>query len=195
MSSIAATYQDDAAIQKKRWIILIVLNLFTFMSTLDGSIVNIALPVLVKQLNLPVAQVEWVTTGYLMAICAVILLFGKLGDMLGKIRIFKIGTIVFIIGSMLCGLSTSLPFLIISRVIQAIGASMTMANSQDCDGYFPGYRAGQSAGAYRHLRIAGQYRRTESGRDYCFNTGLGIYFLGKPSDWLDCRRAWMEGSA
>lgn len=130
MSSIAATYQDDAAIQKKRWIILIVLNLFTFMSTLDGSIVNIALPVLVKQLNLPVAQVEWVTTGYLMAICAVILLFGKLGDMLGKIRIFKIGTIVFIIGSMLCGLSTSLPFLIISRVIQAIGASMTMANSQ-----------------------------------------------------------------
>lgn len=52
MSSIAATYQDDAAIQKKRWIILIVLNLFTFMSTLDGSIVNIALPVLVKQLNL-----------------------------------------------------------------------------------------------------------------------------------------------
>ncbi|MEK4059257.1 MULTISPECIES: MFS transporter [Paenibacillus] len=130
MSSIAATYQDDAAIQKKRWIILIVLNLFTFMSTLDGSIVNIALPVLVKQLNLPVAQVEWVTTGYLMAICAVILLFGKLGDMLGKIRIFKIGTIVFIVGSLLCGLSTSLPFLIISRVVQAIGASMTMANSQ-----------------------------------------------------------------
>ncbi|MEK5238350.1 MFS transporter [Paenibacillus sp. FSL L8-0470] len=147
MSSIAATYQDDAAIQKKRWIILIVLNLFTFMSTLDGSIVNIALPVLVKQLNLPVAQVEWVTTGYLMAICAVILLFGKLGDMLGKIRIFKIGTIVFIIGSMLCGLSTSLPFLIISRVIQAIGASMTMANSQGIvTDIFPATERGKALG-------------------------------------------------
>ncbi|WP_438490944.1 MFS transporter [Paenibacillus sp. IHBB 3054] len=147
MSSIAATYQDDAAIQKKRWIILIVLNLFTFMSTLDGSIVNIALPVLVKQLNLPVAQVEWVTTGYLMAICAVILLFGKLGDMLGKIRIFKIGTIVFIVGSLLCGLSTSLPFLIISRVIQAIGASMTMANSQGIvTDIFPATERGKALG-------------------------------------------------
>lgn len=84
MSSIEATYQEDAGIQKKRWLILIVLNLFTFMSTLDGSIVNIALPVLVKELGLPVAQVEWVTTGYLMAICSVILFFGKLGDIAAK---------------------------------------------------------------------------------------------------------------
>ncbi|WP_342561704.1 MFS transporter [Paenibacillus sp. FSL R7-0345] len=147
MSSIGATYQDDAAIQKKRWIILIVLNLFTFMSTLDGSIVNIALPVLVKQLNLPVAQVEWVTTGYLMAICSVILFFGKLGDMVGKIKIFKIGTIVFIIGSLLCGLSTNLPFLIVSRVIQAIGASMTMANSQGIvTDIFPANERGKALG-------------------------------------------------
>lgn len=147
MSSIGATYQDDAAIQKKRWIILIVLNLFTFMSTLDGSIVNIALPVLVKQLNLPVAQVEWVTTGYLMAICSVILFFGKLGDMVGKIKVFKIGTIVFIIGSLLCGLSTNLPFLIVSRVIQAIGASMTMANSQGIvTDIFPANERGKALG-------------------------------------------------
>ncbi|WP_042200564.1 MFS transporter [Paenibacillus camerounensis] len=147
MSSISATYQDDAAVQKKRWIILIVLNLFTFMSTLDGSIVNIALPVLVKQLNLQVAQVEWVTTGYLMAICAVILFFGKLGDMAGKIRIFRIGTVVFIIGSLLCGLSTSLPFLIVSRVIQAVGASMTMANSQGIvTDIFPAGERGKALG-------------------------------------------------
>ncbi|AIQ48057.1 multidrug MFS transporter [Paenibacillus sp. FSL R7-0273] len=147
MSSISATYQDDPAVQKKRWIILIVLNLFTFMSTLDGSIVNIALPVLVKQLNLPVAEVEWVTTGYLMAICAVILFFGKLGDIAGKIRIFRIGTIVFIIGSLLCGFSTNLPFLIISRVIQAVGASMTMANSQGIvTDIFPANERGKALG-------------------------------------------------
>ncbi|MDF9844846.1 MULTISPECIES: MFS transporter [unclassified Paenibacillus] len=147
MSSIPATYQEDEAIQKKRWVILIVLNLFTFMSTLDGSIVNIALPVLVKQLNLPVAQVEWVTTGYLMAICAVILFFGKLGDMAGKIRIFRIGTVVFIVGSLLCGLSTNLPFLIVSRVIQAVGASMTMANSQGIvTDIFPANERGKALG-------------------------------------------------
>ncbi|WP_223879780.1 MFS transporter [Paenibacillus spiritus] len=124
------TYQQDPNIQKRRWIILIVLNLFTFMSTLDGSIVNIALPVLSRDLGLPMADIEWVTTGYLMAICAAILFFGRLGDIAGKIRIFKIGMLVFIVGSLLCGLSGSLPLLIASRVIQALGASMTMANSQ-----------------------------------------------------------------
>ncbi|WP_220101649.1 MFS transporter [Paenibacillus sp. S150] len=147
MSTISATYQEDAAVQKKRWIILIVLNLFTFMSTLDGSIVNIALPVLVKELGLPVAQVEWVTTGYLMAICSAVLFFGKLGDIAGKIRIFKLGTIIFIIGSLLCGLSAGLPFLIASRVVQALGASMTMANSQGIvTDIFPSTERGKALG-------------------------------------------------
>jgi hypothetical protein len=54
-ATAAATYQENSEIQKKRWMILIVLNLFTFMSTLDGSIVNIALPVLSRTLHLPVA--------------------------------------------------------------------------------------------------------------------------------------------
>ncbi|WP_440960351.1 MFS transporter [Paenibacillus nitricinens] len=147
MSSISATYQEDKEIQKKRWMILIVLNIFTFMSTLDGSIVNIALPELSKQLKLPMAQIEWVTTGYLMAICAAILFFGKLGDIVGKIRIFKIGTIVFVIGSMLCGFSLSLPTLLASRVIQAIGASMTMANSQGIvTDIFPANERGKALG-------------------------------------------------
>jgi EmrB/QacA subfamily drug resistance transporter len=147
MSSISATYQEDKEIQKKRWMILIVLNIFTFMSTLDGSIVNIALPELSKQLKLPIAQIEWVTTGYLMAICAAILFFGKLGDIVGKIRIFKIGTIVFVIGSMLCGFSLSLPALLVSRVIQAIGASMTMANSQGIvTDIFPANERGKALG-------------------------------------------------
>ncbi|MEK4475715.1 MFS transporter [Paenibacillus sp. FSL R7-0048] len=147
MSSVSATYQEDKEIQKKRWMILIVLNIFTFMSTLDGSIVNIALPELSKQLKLPMAQIEWVTTGYLMAICAAILFFGKLGDIVGKIRIFKIGTIVFVIGSMLCGLSVSLPALIASRVVQALGASMTMANSQGIvTDIFPATERGKALG-------------------------------------------------
>ncbi len=147
MSTTSTTYQDDKGIQKKRWIILIVLNIFTFMSTLDGSIVNIALPEISKQLNLPMAQITWVTTGYLMAICAAILVFGKLGDIVGKIRIFKIGTIIFIIGSLLCGLSTSLPALIASRIIQALGASMTMANSQGIiTDIFPASERGKALG-------------------------------------------------
>ena len=104
---VRKTYQDDPAVQKRRWLILIVINLFTFMSTLDGSIVNIALPVISKQLDLPVAQTQWVVTSYLMMICAAILFFGKLGDIVGKIKIFKLGMIIFTIGSLFCGLSHS----------------------------------------------------------------------------------------
>ncbi|MGO4538282.1 MFS transporter [Paenibacillus sp. 2TAB19] len=147
MKTNMSTYQEDAAVQKKRWIILIVLNLFTFMATLDGSIVNIALPALSDDLGLPIAEIEWVTTAYLMAICAAILFFGKLGDMIGKIKVFKLGTVIFIIGSLLCGFSESLPFLIVSRVIQAIGASMTMANSQGIvTDIFPAKERGKALG-------------------------------------------------
>ena len=124
------TYQDDESIQKRRWSILIILNLFVFMSTLDGSIVNIALPVISKELHLEIFQSQLVASSYLIAICTFILFFGKLGDIFGKIKIFKLGTVIFVIGSLLCGFSSSLPVLIIFRVIQAIGASMTMADSQ-----------------------------------------------------------------
>lgn len=147
MSTTFSTYQEDDDIQKKRWIILIVLNIFTFMSTLDGSIVNIALPVLSEKLGLPVAQIEWVTTAYFIAICAFILLFGKLGDSIGKIKIFKLGTVIFIIGSALCGLSGSLPLLVAARIVQAIGASMTMANSQGIvTDLFPAHERGKALG-------------------------------------------------
>lgn len=73
------SYQEDPQIQKRRWLILVVLNLFTFMSTLDGSIVNIALPVISKQLDLQVAEAEWVVTAYLMMICAAILFSASWG--------------------------------------------------------------------------------------------------------------------
>ncbi len=130
MASHIKTFQDDPGIQDNRWKILIILNLFTFMSTLDASIVNIALPVMSSDLHLPMAKTEWVVSSYLIGICTLILFFGKLGDILGKIKVFRTGTIVFLLGSLLCGFSTTLSMLIVCRVIQALGASMTMANSQ-----------------------------------------------------------------
>ncbi|WP_018752544.1 MFS transporter [Paenibacillus sanguinis] len=146
-SSIASTFQDDPDIQRKRWMILIVLNLFTFMSTLDGSIVNIALPVISEQMQLSVAHAEWIVTAYLMMICAAILFFGKLGDIIGKIKIFKWGMVIFTLGSLLCGFSNSLLLLVGSRLIQALGASMTMANSQGIiTDIFPSTERGKALG-------------------------------------------------
>lgn len=115
---------------QRRWLIFIVLNIFTFMGTLDASIVNIALPTISKQLSLAFANSQWIVISYLLTICTVILFFGKMGDIFGKIKVFKWGSVLFIIGSFLCGLSGSLAFLVFSRIIQAIGSAMTMANSQ-----------------------------------------------------------------
>ncbi len=114
---------------KHRWWILVAVGLFTFMSTLDGSIVNIALPIISDDLGVNMNQAEWVVSVYLMAICVFLLFFGKVGDSIGKIKIFKIGTLVFVFGSFLCGIPGSLPLLLVARVIQAIGASMTMATN------------------------------------------------------------------
>ncbi|GGL62450.1 MFS transporter [Sporolactobacillus putidus] len=141
------SYQQDESVQKRRWIILIILNLFTFMSTLDASIVNVALPDISHRLHLPIANSEWVVTIYLMVICVFILMFGRLGDMFGKIMIFRIGTILFIAGSLLCGFSGNLPFLLAARVVQAVGASMTMANNFGiATDIFPGRERGRALG-------------------------------------------------
>lgn len=123
------TFADDPQIQKHRWWILVAVCLFTFMSTLDASIVNIALPVMSRDLKIPMNQSEWVVSIYLIVICALLLLFGKLGDTHGKIRIFKLGSVLFILGSLLCGFSVGLTFLLIARAMQAIGAAMTMATN------------------------------------------------------------------
>ncbi len=110
-----------------RWLILLATGLFTFMSTLDGSIVNVALPTISADIGVKMNQAEWVVSIYLMIICACLLLFGKIGDSFGKVMVFKWGTVVFVLGSLLCGIPGSLTILLVARVIQAIGASMTMA--------------------------------------------------------------------
>ena len=115
---------------KKEWAILLTVLPMTFMTTLDSSIVNVALPTMAKELNTSMAGIEWVVTSYLIVICATILLFGKLGDILGKTRIFKFGIGVFTIGSLLCGFSNTLFMLILSRLVQAIGAGAAMATNQ-----------------------------------------------------------------
>ncbi len=123
------SFTDDPKIQKNRWWIMFAVSLFTFMSVLDGSIVNIALPVMSKDMNIPMNQSEWVVSIYLIVICALLLLFGKLGDNFGKIKIFKLGAVLFTIGSLLCGLNLGLTSLLIARAVQAIGAAMTMSTN------------------------------------------------------------------
>ncbi len=111
----------------RKWFVLAAVAIGTFLATIDGSIVNVALPSLVRELDTNFAIVQWVILAYLLTQTTLLLSVGRLGDMLGKKPLFTAGIVVFTIGSVLCGLAPSVYWLIGFRVVQAIGAAMMLA--------------------------------------------------------------------
>lgn len=116
--------------ERNKWLILFIVVMSTFMSALDGSIINVALPRMARDLGVTTSSIQAVATSYLIVIVGTVLLFGRLGDIFGKSKVFNAGIGLFTAGSLLCGLSGSFGLLIASRVIQAVGASAMMANNQ-----------------------------------------------------------------
>lgn len=113
--------------RERRRYILAAVAIGTFMSAFDTSVVNIALPSIRNYFNVPLSTIEWVVMSYLLIISSLLLTYGRMGDMYGHRKIYITGFIIFTLGSVLCGLSSSIMFLIFSRVVQAIGAGMLMA--------------------------------------------------------------------
>lgn len=111
------------------WLILAVVLVGTFMSTLDGSIVNVALPNMAVKLKVSISTIQWVVSTYLMVISTLILIFGRIGDIKGKKNVYQTGLLIFSFGSLLCGMFNNIVMVIFSRVIQAVGASMMMSCS------------------------------------------------------------------
>ena len=112
-----------------KWFILCTVLLGATMSALDVSIVNVAMPTLKNSFKVSMAVIEWVAIAYTLALTVFLPLFGKLADMYGRSRLYNTGFLVFSAGSLLCGLSTSAGYMIVSRIIQAIGAGLLQANS------------------------------------------------------------------
>lgn len=111
----------------KKWLVLASVACGVFLSTVDGSIVNIALNSLVIEMGKPLAVVEWVVLAYMLTIATLMLSIGRLADMTGKKKIYLLGLAIFTVGSGLCGLSQTVYWLIGFRVLQAVGAAMLMA--------------------------------------------------------------------
>ena len=111
----------------RKWHVMLAVAMGTFLATIDGSIVNLALPTLVRDLRSDFATVQWVVLAYLLTLATLILGIGRLADMKGKKPIYTTGFIIFTIGSLLCGLAPSIYWLIAFRVIQAVGAAMVVA--------------------------------------------------------------------
>ena len=110
-----------------RLIILAMVLVGIFMCVMDVQIVAIALPTIMQSLGAEIGQVQWIATGYVITVLATVLLFGSLSGFIGNGRLFKAGLVLFIISSLGCGLSASIPELILFRILQALGASMLMS--------------------------------------------------------------------
>jgi EmrB/QacA subfamily drug resistance transporter len=108
----------------RKWIILITVGMGTFLATIDGTIVTVALPTLVGQLHTDFPTIQWVTLAYLLTLTVLLLGMGRLGDMVGKKRPSLIGMVLFGASSAACGLAPNVELLIGFRVIQAVGAAM-----------------------------------------------------------------------
>ena len=115
------------AARDDRWLALAVLCAGTLMIVLDATIVNVALPAIKNDLGFSQSSLAWVVNAYLIAFGGVLLLAGRLGDLVGRRRIFLLGLTVFTLASFACGISVSGETLIVARFIQGIGGAMTSA--------------------------------------------------------------------
>jgi EmrB/QacA subfamily drug resistance transporter len=122
-----ATEAGDGKTDRRRGIVLVVLCAGMLMIILDATIVNVALPSIQSDLRFSQSSLAWVVNAYLIAFGGLLLLAGRLGDLIGRKRIFMIGLTVFTSGSLLCGLAQSQPMLIVARFVQGAGGAMTSA--------------------------------------------------------------------
>lgn len=116
----------QSSIYNRKWFVMAAVAMSTFLSTVDGSIVNVALPTLVAELDTVFAVAQWVILAYLLTQATLMPSIGRLGDMWGKKRIYTGGIVVFTASSVLCALAPSVYWLIGFRLAQAVGSVMML---------------------------------------------------------------------
>ncbi len=120
----AATTSENFALNRR--VLLLTVCLGAFMATLDTSIVNIALPQIARDFNYSLVQISWVMLIYLLMNVSLLLTSGRLGDLLAPGKLFLLGLLIFSGASAFCGLSPSLGWMLGSRALQGIGASLIL---------------------------------------------------------------------
>jgi len=131
------------------WSVLPPLCLGFFMIMLDTTIVNIAVPTLVRELDASIAGVGWVNSAYLLSFAVLLLVTGRLGDRFGPRPVFVVGLVVFTVTSAACGLAGSIGVLIAARAVQGVGAAlMTPQTMSMITRVFPPARRGAAMGVW-----------------------------------------------
>ncbi len=111
-----------------RWVLTATV-LASGMAMLDATVVNIALPAIARELGGGLAALQWIINGYTLALAALLLLGGALGDRYGRRRVFVVGVAWFMLASLACGLVRSTTALIVARVLQGVGAALLQPGS------------------------------------------------------------------
>ena len=180
-----------SATSANKWIILGTVMFGTFMSTLDSSIVNIALPTIRRELNAG-DRVEWIVLCYLLTTTSTLLIMGRLSDWIGRRQVYIMGFFVFMLGSLLCGLAWNLWSLVAFRVIQGLGASMIFAIGPAIIGdAFAPHERGQALGLMGTVVAAGSSAGPVIGGLLLGKFGWSsIFFVNVPIGLLAIWRAW-----
>src|SRR5437762_7635271 len=124
---MSSAFSASPSTRDGRWLALAVLCAGMLMIVLDATIVNVALPAIQRDLGFGQSSLAWVVNAYLIAFGGVLLLAGRLGDLLGRRRIFLAGLALFTAASLLCGLSVRPEMLVTARFVQGVGGAMTSA--------------------------------------------------------------------
>ena len=118
---------DGTIDYSRKWYVMSAVAMGIFLATIDMSIVNVALPTLVRSFDSEFAVVQWVVLAYLLTVATLMLSIGRWADIVGKKPLYTVGIAIFTVGSALCGLAPTVYWLIGFRVLQATGAAMTAA--------------------------------------------------------------------
>src|SRR3984957_17562303 len=113
--------------ERRRWVSLAVVCLGQLMMVLDATIVNVALPSMQRELHFSQANLAWVVDAYMIAFGSFLLLAGRLGDLLGRKRLFLTGLVIFTLASIACGLADDQVLLIFARFVQGLGGAVASA--------------------------------------------------------------------
>ncbi len=150
------------------------------MYTLDGSIVNIAVPTLLRVFQTDVVTVQWVIIGYLLVIICGLLAIARLAEWWGQKRIFIIGLGLFTLGSLLCGLSPNIYSLIAFRIVQGFGAvCMAALMSATVISLFPAHQLGQALGIVTTAATLGTSLGPSLGGLFNCDLELASHFSGE----------------
>ena len=162
----------------RKWWVLAAVGVGTFMSALNGAIVNTVIPLIMGSYGIDLAMAEWVVMVYLLIVSGLLLTFGRLGDMVGHKRVYLQGFVVFTIASVLCGLAPTSEVLLVVRVVQAVGAAMLFSTSPAIlIDNFPGRQRGQALGMQGTMTYLGLMVGPALGGYLAGNYGWQAVFL------------------